>query len=50
MDEQRTVPGGCVFCGRPVAGPEACPLLASSHWDCCACPAPPVPAAADDAA
>jgi hypothetical protein len=30
----------CVFCGRPVAGDERCPLLPSSHWACCACEAP----------
>jgi hypothetical protein len=30
----------CVFCGGQVAGTEACPLLPSSHWTCCACPAP----------
>jgi len=31
---------GCVFCGRPVAGTDGCPLLPSSHWACCACQAP----------
>jgi hypothetical protein len=30
----------CVFCDHPVAGAEVCPLLPSSHWTCCACPAP----------
>jgi hypothetical protein len=34
----------CVFCARPVADAECCPLLPSSHWRCCACEAP---AAAD---
>jgi hypothetical protein len=52
MDEQGTTPaagpGGCVFCGRPVAGAEACPLLPSSHWACCACQAPE-PASSDAA-
>jgi hypothetical protein len=36
MDEARTT---CVFCGRPVVAAEVCPLLASSHWSCCACEA-----------
>ena len=35
MDDQKS----CVFCGRPVAGDERCPLLPSSHWACCACAA-----------
>jgi hypothetical protein len=39
----------CVFCGRPVAGAEVCPLLPSSHWTCCACQAPEA-AAGHDAA
>jgi hypothetical protein len=34
MDEQQA---RCVFCGRPVAGADVCPLLPSSHWSCCAC-------------
>jgi hypothetical protein len=34
------VPVRCVFCGTPVAPPERCPLLPSSHWACCSCPAP----------
>jgi hypothetical protein len=49
MDEQGLIDRGaaapllerpapaCVFCGRPVAGDERCPLLPSSHWACCAC-------------
>jgi hypothetical protein len=36
MDEQQA---RCVFCGRPVAAAEVCPLLPSSHWSCCACEA-----------
>jgi hypothetical protein len=47
MDEPHPT-SGCVFCGRPLTADQACPLLASSHWACCACPAPA--AAADDAA
>jgi hypothetical protein len=38
----------CLFCGRPVAAAEVCPLLPSSHWACCACQAPT--AASSDAA
>jgi hypothetical protein len=30
-------PVRCVFCGRPVAADDRCPLLPSSHWGCCAC-------------
>jgi hypothetical protein len=29
--------GRCVFCARPVAPAERCPLLPSSHWACCTC-------------
>jgi hypothetical protein len=32
-------PRRCVFCGRPVAAGERCPLLPSSHWACCCCEA-----------
>jgi hypothetical protein len=35
---------GCVFCGRPIAAAERCPLLPSSHWGCCSCRAPAAPA------
>ena len=45
MDEPRST---CVFCGRPVAAGEVCPLLPSSHWGCCACQ--PTEAAGSDAA
>ena len=38
----------CVFCARPVAAADRCPLLPSSHWTCCACEAPV--AAGSDAA
>jgi hypothetical protein len=33
-------PARCVFCARPVAAAERCPLLPSSHWTCCCCEAP----------
>jgi hypothetical protein len=33
-------PARCVFCRQPVAAPERCPLLPSSHWSCCCCEAP----------
>jgi hypothetical protein len=46
MDEQGT--SGCVFCGRPVADAELCPLLPSSHWACCACAAPAASTTAAD--
>ncbi|HEV8373040.1 MAG TPA: hypothetical protein VGR68_07535 [Actinomycetota bacterium] len=44
MSEPRALPGAapvsCVFCSRPVAAAERCPLLPSSHWACCSCAAP----------
>jgi hypothetical protein len=52
MDQSAQFPGKatrCVFCARPVAATDACPLLPSSHWACCACEAPPA-AAGHDAA
>jgi hypothetical protein len=43
MTESPALPGAptrCVFCSRPVAAAERCPLLPSSHWTCCCCEVP----------
>jgi hypothetical protein len=45
MDQPRQAhadPTRCVFCARPVAATDRCPLLPTSHWECCACEAPEV--------
>jgi hypothetical protein len=46
--EPPATPSRCVFCAKPVAAHDRCPLLPSSHWACCACEAPA--AASHDAA